>query len=53
MSEINNKRGEKLSLTVQGKFSEKFTPVQYARLIDDLKVLSDKYYITVSVDTAI
>ncbi|WP_338752903.1 hypothetical protein [Leuconostoc mesenteroides] len=41
---------KKISLAVQGSWSNKLTRVQYAQLIEDLQPLHDKYDITVSVD---
>ncbi|WP_349549678.1 hypothetical protein [Leuconostoc pseudomesenteroides] len=52
MSE-NVKTEKKLGITVNGKLSSQFTPAQHARLIEDLKILRDRYDITVSVDTTI
>ncbi|MGR8827577.1 hypothetical protein N2E09_08155 [Leuconostoc citreum] len=51
MSEV--KESKRLGITVNGNFSSHFTPAEHARLIEDLKILRDKYEITVSVDTTI
>ncbi|WP_349535452.1 hypothetical protein [Leuconostoc citreum] len=53
MSDNVEKEKHKLGITVTGKYSSHFTPTEHARLIEDLKILRDKYDITVSVDTTI
>ena len=50
MSEKENAGDKKISLAVQGSWSNKLSRVQYAQLIEDLQPLRDKYEITVSVD---
>lgn len=50
MSEKEKAKDKKISLAVQGSWSNKLTRVQYAQLIEDLQPLRDKYDITVSVD---
>ncbi|WP_349584993.1 hypothetical protein [Leuconostoc citreum] len=48
-----SKETKRLGITVNGNLSSRFTPAQHARLIENLKILRDKYDITVSVDTTI
>lgn len=50
MSEKENAGDKKISLAVQGSWSNQLSRVQYAQLIEDLQPLRDKYDITVSVD---
>lgn len=50
MSEKEHAEDKKISLAVQGSWSNKLSRVQYAQLIEDLQPLRDKYDITVSVD---
>lgn len=50
MSEKEKAEDKKISLSVQGSWSNKLSRVQYAQLIEDLQPLRDKYDITVSVD---
>ena len=49
-TEKENAGDKKISLAVQGSWSNKLSRVQYAQLIEDLQPLRDKYDITVSVD---
>ena len=50
MSEKEKAGDKKISLVVQGSWSNQLTRVQYAQLIEELQPLRDKYDITLSVD---